>query len=438
MDPLAYLFSLEHFGIKLGLANIAALVDALGRPHDHYTSLIVAGTNGKGSVAAMLDTALRAAGYRVGRYTSPHLVRLEERFVIDGRPVATERLTAVVGELQALVATLCAEGKLAASPTFFEVTTAAALELFRRSGVEIAVLEVGLGGRFDATNVVESVAGAITTIDFDHEQYLGETLEEIAAEKAGIIKPGMVVVTGERKPAPRAVIEATCRSQGARLVDAFDEVDLAVEIDAGFPLVRLRTPRHDYGWVRLGLRGRHQVVNGLVALRLLEQLPALGVPVSAEAIACGLTEVEWPGRLHLVETGDRRLLLDAAHNPAGARALAAYLSECHPGGLPVVFGAMRDKRVTGMFEALAPHLTRLVLTQPRLARAAPAEQLAWKARRVVCCPIAIEPDPLRAIDQASTDPAGTVCVTGSLFLVGEVLDRLGCPVAATPVRAIEA
>jgi dihydrofolate synthase/folylpolyglutamate synthase len=436
VEPLEYLFSLEHFGIKLGLDNIATLVEALGRPQDRYASLLVAGTNGKGSTTAMLDAALRAAGYRVGRYTSPHLVRIEERFLIDGRPVATEQLTEVLADLQDRIGWLCKTGALAASPTFFEVSTAAALELFRRAGVELAVLEVGLGGRFDATNIVEAVAGAITTIDFDHEQYLGETLEEIAAEKAGIIKRGMLVVLGERKPAPRAVIEAVGHAQRARLVDAFDEVDLAVEMDEGHPLVRLRTRRHDYGWIRLGLRGRHQVVNALVALRLLEELGSVGFPVGAEAIGGGLSAVWWPGRLQIIEVGGRPLLLDAAHNPAGARALAAYLGECHPGGLPVVFGAMRDKRVTGMFAALSPHATWLVCTQPRLARAAPAALLAEKARAVLDCPVVVEPDPLRAVERALDQASGIACVTGSLFLVGEILDRLGCSVEVDAVRAV--
>lgn len=434
MDPLEYLFSLEHFGIKLGLDHIATLTRALDRPQEAYSSLIVAGTNGKGSVTAILDTALRAAGYRVGRYTSPHLVRVEERFVVDGRSVATDRLREVLGALHGLIERLAATGALAASPTFFEVATAAALELFRREQVQIAVLEVGLGGRFDATNVVEATAGAITTIDFDHEQYLGDTLEEIAHEKAGIIKPGMLVVTGERKPGPRRVIEEVAGVQGAQLVDALDGVELEIRTDAGRPLVRLKTPQRDYGWVRFGLRGRHQVLNGVVAVRLLEALERVGLPVPTEAIVRGLADVEWPGRLQLLEKGDRRLILDAAHNPAGARALAIYLDESHPAGLPIVFGAMRDKKVVGMFEALAPHATRLIATQPRIARAAPAAELAAKARATLSCPVTVEPDPLRALEHAWADGAGTVLVTGSLFLVGEVLERLGCDIHVGTVR----
>lgn len=434
MDALAYLLSLEHFGIKLGLDNIRALTRALDEPQRQYLSIIVAGTNGKGSVTAMVDTALRAAGYRVGRYTSPHLIRLEERFVLDGRAVPTERLRQVAEKLRHLIDRLLATGALAAPPTFFETTTAAALELFRRSNVQVAVLEVGLGGRFDATNVVDPVAGAITTIDFDHEEYLGERLEEIAAEKAGIIKPGMVVVTGEAKPAPRRVIDAACRATGARLVDALDGTHVTVRLADGYPVLRLKTPRHDYGEVRLALRGRHQVVNALVAVRLLEELAEGGLPVGAEAIARGLSEVRWPGRLDLVNVGDRHLLLDAAHNPAGARALAAYLDECHPGGVAVVFGAMRDKKVLGMFEALAPHMTSLVCTQPRTERAAPAALLAAKARPIVRCPVRAEPDPRRALELARADDPPLVCVTGSLFLVGEVLDCLGCPVETGVVR----
>ncbi len=200
MQPLEYLFGLEFHGHKLGLDNIRAITDALGRPQDACPSVVVAGTNGKGSVCAMTSAALVAAGYRTGCYTSPHLVRIEERFAIDGVPVAPADLERVVEDLRALIDRLLADGRLQATPTFFEVATAAAFELFRRRGVEVAVLEVGLGGRLDATSVASPLAGAITNIALDHQQYLGATLAAIASEKAGIVKPGMRLVCGERAP----------------------------------------------------------------------------------------------------------------------------------------------------------------------------------------------------------------------------------------------
>ena len=209
MDPLQYLLTLEKFGIKFGLANIQTLTDALGRPQDAFKSILVAGTNGKGSVTAMVDCALGKTGLRVGRYTSPHLVRLEERFTIDGAPVRTEVLAGMIEEIRTLIDDLIARGSLEAPPTFFEVTTAIAFELFKRAGVAIAVLEVGLGGRLDSTNIVQPIAAAITSIDFDHEQYLGYTLAAIAAEKAGVIRRDIPVVVGP-VPTERATYSCRC------------------------------------------------------------------------------------------------------------------------------------------------------------------------------------------------------------------------------------
>ena len=211
MDPVDYLLGLEKLGIKFGLDNIRAITAALGHPEACCPSVIVAGTNGKGSVAAMLDAMLAAAGIRSGRYTSPHLVRLEERFAIAGRSVSPDAFRAAAADLRNLVATLRENGTLATEPTFFEVTTAIAFELFRRAGVSVLVLEVGMGGRWDATNVATPLAGAITTIDFDHETFLGHSLAEIAFEKAGIIKPGMLVVAGETKQEALEVIGRVAR-----------------------------------------------------------------------------------------------------------------------------------------------------------------------------------------------------------------------------------
>lgn len=420
MHPLEYLSELEHFGIKLGLDNIRAICAALGDPHRAYRSVVVAGTNGKGSVTAMVDTALRAAGYRVGRYTSPHLLSIEERFVIDGVPVPTTALHEVVSTLRDTVDRLRATGVLSTHPTFFEVTTAAAFELFRRASVDVAVLEVGLGGRFDATNVVTPVAGAITSIDLDHEQYLGATIREIAREKAGIIKAGMLVVTSEQQPDALEVIESACQERGARLVQAREDTVATVEVAGDRLRLRLATPHRRYGPLVLALRGRHQVGNAVVAVRLLEELEGVGLPVSADAIAAGVTQVVWRGRLEVLRLGGRHLLLDAAHNPAGAAALATYLREVHPGGLPLVFGVMRDKDAVGMLTALAPCATAIICTAPRMSRAMPATELADKARRVAAVPIDVEPDPRAALERAWTNQP-FACVAGSIFLVGEIV-----------------
>jgi dihydrofolate synthase / folylpolyglutamate synthase len=425
MDSLQYLLTLEKFGIKFGLANIRALCTALGEPQTTYPSALVAGTNGKGSVTAMVDCGLRAAGLKVGRYTSPHLIRLEERFAVNGAPVDTATLVAVVEEIRRLIEALLSTGVLEAPPTFFEVTTATAFEIFRRAGVDFAVLEVGLGGRLDSTNCVEPVAAAITSIDFDHEQYLGHTLADIAAEKAGVIRPGIPVVIGPVPHEARDVFISTCAASGARLVEADDRIELGSETVEGNTSIRLKTPARDYGWIPLGLRGPHQIANALVAARLLEELGRV-VPVGADAIIAGLRDVRWPGRLQLVETTSlRRVLLDAAHNPAGASALATYLKREFPEPLPLVFGAMQDKDASQMLKTLLRVASTIVVTEPGNTRARSAEDLAALASALA--PerrIEIEPDPMKALERAWIH-APLVCASGSIFLIGDLLAGLG-------------
>ena len=407
-DPLAWLFALEQFGIKFGLDNISTIVARLGHPERAFRSVHIAGTNGKGSVTAMIDAALRAAGHRSARYTSPHLVNLAERFVIDGRPVADEALGAAIAAVRDVIEGLRADGGLDVQPTFFEVTTAVALELFRRAAVDVAVLEVGLGGRLDATNIVSPphvVATAITSIDLDHQMYLGTTLREIALEKAGIIKPGVPVVVGPVAPDAAAAIDEVAASRGAAVIRAS-----ARECDG----------------MAIGLAGAHQRSNAAVAMRVLQLLDARGMTVSAHAIETGLAHPQWPGRLDVRRLQDgRELLLDAAHNPAGAASLASYLLAEGGGPRPLVFAAMRDKDVAGMFAALLPAVGRLILTRASNARSADPESLAEQARAAApAMPIAIAPELGDALDAAwSASPR--IVVAGSIFLLGDVMKRVG-------------
>ena len=421
MDSLDALFALERFGIRPGLDTIRVLVRAMGDPHACYRTVIVAGTNGKGSVVAMADSALRAAGHRVGRFTSPHLHALAERFVVDGAAIPARELRREATRLLALVDRLLADRQLPQPPTFFEATTAIALSWFRRAAVDLALLEVGLGGRFDATNIVTPVAGVITPIGIEHRQYLGATLEAIAAEKAGVIKTGMVVVTTETRPAIVALFEDTCRRLGARLVRADDGTAVRVDPVGERPEMRVTTPRRGYPPFRLGLAGAHQVSNATGTIRLLEILSDIGVAVDAEAVVTGLSTVVWPGRLELVRVGDRgAILLDAAHNPAAAAALSTHLRTAFPAGLPIVLGAMDDKDVDGIVSALAPAATRFVCTAPDTPRAVPATELTERARRpAASTPVTADENPWHAVEVAWRD-SQTVCVTGSIFLVGEV------------------
>jgi dihydrofolate synthase/folylpolyglutamate synthase len=411
----AFLLSLEQIGIKLGLEQIRALLGALNRPDRSYPSVLIGGTNGKGSVAAMVERALRAAGCRTGRYTSPHLVHLEERFAIDGAPIRADTLE----DAAALIET--ASRRLPAPPSFFEATTALALELFRREGVDIAVLEVGLGGRLDATNAVDAMAVAITAIDFDHEAWLGDTLEAIAREKAGLVKPGAFTVLADNPPAVDAVIDAACRTAGVPLLRAADVERRDVQLVDGHVRLTLRTPAAVYEALTLGLAGRHQVPNAATAVRLLEALSVRGiVHVPAEAIRAGLEAVVWPGRLERLQAPGIDLLIDGAHNPAGARALAAFLEEVHGRPLPMVLGVMADKRVDDILTALAPAASHVVCTAPQTPRALRPEALAAALRRVApACSVACEEPPHEAVRSASRHGAPVV-VAGSLYLAGEV------------------
>ena len=344
MTPQGRLATREFVGVKLGLVTIRTLVDALGHPERTGTPVIIAGTNGKGSVTAMVSHALHAAGLRVGRYTAPRLVHLRERFAIDGTPVTDEALDAALQEVFDAEDALLASNALPGPGTYFELTTATAFVLFRTAAVDVAVLEVGLGGRLDATNVVDAPFAAITSIGFDHMAYLGDSLAHIAAEKAGVIAMGATVVSGVTDDEPARVIEQTCTQRHATLIRTADDVRIATGGSppgrAGAPTCRagsasptnfpatentpltIETPRRTYGPLVLGLRGAHQAANAAVAVRLLEALEAAGIGGGRDAIVSGLTQARWPGRL------DRRTLpsgapvvLDGAHNPDGARAL---------------------------------------------------------------------------------------------------------------------
>jgi dihydrofolate synthase/folylpolyglutamate synthase len=425
VDSLEYLLALEKFGIKFGLANIQTLVDALGHPEASFKSILIAGTNGKGSVTAMTDHALRAAGLRVGRYTSPHLVRVEERFAVDGASIDSHVLVDLIEHLRTVIDGLLANGSLESPPTFFEVTTAIAFEFFRRAGIDVAVLEVGLGGRLDSTNVVEPIAAAITSIDFDHEQYLGNTLAAIAAEKAGVIRRGIPVVIGPVPTEARDVLVSMCELSGADCIEADAGVRVESSSESGRTSIRLATPMRDYGLVQLGLRGDHQVANALVAVRLLEEL-ARQLPITAASIVAGIRDVRWPGRLQMIEVaGGRRVLFDAAHNPAGAWALADYLKREFPEPLPIVFGALRDKDVTMMLKALLPAASSMVMTEPDTPRAYRAEELAAIARKLSPhATIDIEPNPALALERAWRH-CPVACAAGSIFLVGNLLAGMG-------------
>jgi dihydrofolate synthase/folylpolyglutamate synthase len=443
LTPLERLFALEQFGIKLGLDNIRAILAELGNPQLSYRSIHIGGTNGKGSVAAMVERGLRAAGLKTGRYTSPHLDRVEERVAINGAQIDRATFTAITADVFDAVDRLLDAGRLAASPTFFEVSTAVAFEAFRRAGVDVAVVEVGLGGRFDATNVLTPTITAITSIALDHERHLGNSLSEIAFEKAGIAKRGVPLIIGRLPREATARIAKVAHAAEAPLFDAH-----ATTTDRKYPPLAL------------ALAGRHQLENAAVAVAILERWSALTRHIPTEAIVTGLTQCEWPARLEWLRLpfdspSDRsatgrlaqdwssggEVLIDAAHNPAGAAALASYLQDTGSKPLPMVFAAMADKDVTSMIAALAPAASAFVATTVTHARAYTTDQLAADIRLMVKVPVEAAASPLdavhRALEMSRADrgPAGErpadrslgggrAVACGSIYMIGPLRARL--------------
>ena len=420
IDPppaIAWLYGLQKFGVKLGLDPMRAMLARLGDPQRRLRAIHVAGTNGKGSVSAMLDAMLGSAGVRTGLYTSPHLVRPNERVRIAGRDLGDRELTARIERMRARIAGWLADGTLEAHPSFFEVMTAIAFESFADAGVEAAVVEVGLGGRLDATNVLDADVAVIVTVDLDHTRVLGDSLEAIAAEKAGIVKAGRPVVVGALAEPALRVVRATAEELRAPLIEA------------------PRVARRHVG-VRLALEGAHQSDNAHVACVAAETFArATGIGLGEDAIARGLANARWPGRLQRIP-GRPPIVLDGAHNPAGARALGQWLAS-RAAAAParvLVFGVSADKDLAGLLEPLAPWIGCLVVTRAAVDRAMDPEAIVAFARGRFAQIHRAEP--AEAALQLARELAGDdgeVLVAGSLYLVGELLAHLDSGDAPGPV-----
>lgn len=415
MKPIDWLYGLQKLGVKLGLEGIRALLTIAGRPDRAFPSILIAGTNGKGSVAAMLDAMLRASGRRTGLYTSPHLVRPHERIRLDGIDVDAPTLDGLLVRVRGFCEAGLADGRLAAHPSFFEVMTCAALEAFRDARMDVAVLEVGLGGRLDATNATEPVASVITTIGIDHVAQLGPTLESIAAEKARVARRGRPLVVGVAEPGPLRVIRDHAGSVGARLVEA-----------------AAREPLVDPAGV--GLHGAHQRDNARLAAVAFECLAAeIGLVPDPAAMREGLRSVRWPARLQWID-GRPAILLDGAHNEDGARALAAHLDGLRRGRPVLLCAAMRDKDPARVLAPIVARSAAVVVARPGVDRAADPAELAGRLAVPGLVPEAI-PDVAEALRRAReiAGPTGWVLVAGSLYLAGDVLRALEGGAAPGPV-----
>lgn len=401
------------------LDRIKRLLSSLGDPHKSYPCVHIAGTKGKGSVAAMVESVLGAAGHRTGLYTSPHLRDLRERFQIERTNISKAEFASVMSDMQPRVEELT-------GITFFEIATALALEWFARRNVTVAVLEVGLGGRLDATNVVSPAVCAITSISFDHVGLLGKTLGEIAAEKGGIIKTGVPVVSAPQNPAALAQLEEIASEHSApfRLVGRDWSVERHPYHHHGetFTMFPAGMPNRQEEYT-LPLLGSHQVENAAVSVALIEELRTRGWRVETGAISRGLQQVRWPARCHIVP-GDPPLLIDCAHNVASVKTLASLLDERFSGVSPViVFGAMQDKDIDGMMAELMPKARLVIMTRADHPRAIPPQHLAARLIRSgeYSGPVTVASDINQAMYQARRVTPGLVLVTGSVALAGEAL-----------------
>jgi dihydrofolate synthase/folylpolyglutamate synthase len=412
---LAYLETLHPRAIAMGLDRVSAVYARLG-VEIACPVIIVGGTNGKGSTCAMLESIYRAAGLRVGLFTSPHLISFRERIQVNRQLIPEVAVVRLVGELQPLLKQFPAGHH----PTFFEVVTVMALKFFAEQKCDLVIWETGLGGRLDATNIVTPLAGVITNIQFDHQQWLGDTLEKIAAEKAGIIKPGVPVITAADEPEALAVIEKTARGKNAPLI----KVAQASRLHAAA------------GTAALPLPGDHQRLNAALALAVVEALQSK-IPASDSAIRTGLETVNWPGRLQLVTRPSGQIfLLDGAHNVAGAKVLRKALEKYFGGTRRIlVLGVLQDKDWRHICETLAPLAARILTVPVSSERAADARELAAACRAVNSTAEIVACDSLReALGKIVSDDF--VVVTGSLYLVGEALESFGLSPATSDERAL--
>jgi dihydrofolate synthase/folylpolyglutamate synthase len=426
---------------KFDLAHMRCLADALGNPQRRFPSVLIAGTNGKGSTAATLASIVQAAGYRTGLYTSPHLLRVNERIQINQEAISDAEFAVIYDRVERCAHELVERGKLPWHPSFFEMLTAMAFEYFASAGTELVVLEVGLGGRLDATNIVDPLVSVITDIDFDHQNFLGNTLPEIAHEKAGILRPKGTVVLLPQHPIVNETLGKEIMERDAHAVSAVKHMpsltpraaDAAGAIGGAgneFPLAVMGKEIR----VNFPLPGRHQLRNLALAITTAEELNKFGFPISAEDVAQGIRSTQWPARFQVIPAVDGfpEVVLDVAHNPAGAWALRSALStfyEDRP--LTVIFGAMRDKAIGEIADILFPLADRVIATRAKNPRAAsPAEiaELGAHAQTEI-----LQADSVQAaLERARTlaGSRGVIVITGSIYIVGEALGLL----SRKPVR----
>ena len=415
-ETLTYLFGLQKFGIKFGLTNISHLLQLLGNPHERLKAIHIAGTNGKGSTAATLASIMQKAGYRVGLYTSPHLVYFTERIRINGREIDESKVVELTERIKFTVQSSELREELS-KITFFEFTTAMAILYFMEEGVDIAVMETGMGGRLDATNVINPLVSIITNISIEHKEFLGDTIEAVAYEKGGIIKEGIPLITGVEQPSAFQVIEKICGEKGAPLYRLWRDFSF---LKKGANRLSYNGIDEGFDDLTLNLAGSHQFSNASMAIASVELLRENGFTISNEAIYGGLADVAWPGRLETVSQNPK-IILDGAHNPAGAEALAKVIAdELEFDRLFLILGIMADKDIEGIISPLASLADEVILSRPEYERASPASALLPMAKKYNNNSTAFEALK-EAIAYARSRAAvdDLIIISGSLFTVGE-------------------
>ncbi|MEP7270237.1 MAG: folylpolyglutamate synthase/dihydrofolate synthase family protein [Acidobacteriota bacterium] len=416
----------EILSMKLGLDSMRRLASELGDPQKEVPAVHIAGTNGKGSTAAMTAAIVERAGLKVGLYTSPHLIDIRERIKVGALNIAEEDFARLASEVSLAGQRLVSRGELPALPTFFEQVTMIGFLYFLERRVKLAVLEVGLGGRLDATNICRPLVIGLTPIAKDHEKYLGDTISAIASEKAGIIKEGVPVVSASQPPEALRVIKDRCAELGSDLTLVEESTSETSARREGFFNLHLETSAGSYD-VRLNLRGRHQVGNAATAIHLVEKLAEHGLPIETSAIVSGIESVSWPGRLEILKTrSGRDLLLDGAHNPDGARSLRRFLEEEYADrAVTLIFSAMSDKALEEMTQTLFPIVQTVIATRignPRAVEPAViARQELRIGRRVLTAETSVE---AMALAETETSVTGIICAAGSLYLIGELRAQL--------------
>ena len=421
-ESVSWLYSLQKFGIKFGLSRTSNLLEAFGNPHLGQRYIHIAGTNGKGSVGAMLESILMRSGLKVGFYSSPHLVSFTERFRINRACIKKDHAASLIRELEGVTSQK-------EPPTFFELTTAMALIYFFRSNIDVGIIEVGMGGRLDATNVIHPVVSVITNIGLEHQEFLGATIIEIAKEKAGIIKQGADVVTAAHQPPVIGLLDSLCKKKGAPLWRLGHDVRYR-RLPSG--LFEYRGLGDRYRNLELGLKGRFQYRNAALALLTVEILKGKGLAVSDEAIRLGLADLMWPGRLEQVSS-DPTIILDGAHNPSAMRSLAHSIKRDFDfEQLILVLGVMADKDVSNILKEILPLASRAIYTRPAYHRAAAPQCLMDMAKEYGKAGEVHFSIPA-AIDRARSlaGKRDLILITGSLFTIGEVksyLDPISFPI----------